>query len=330
MTMEGHVGKQLKSLRIAVLSGGDSAERDISLQSGAAVENALRASGHQVTCVDPSETNLDTLEWNGYDVAFLALHGAFGEDGGVQSILEAVGIPYTGSNPESSRLAFSKSASKERFAQCNVSTPSYVLIHESDNAVRINRQAETIDFPLVVKPDAQGSSLGVTLVETSDELPRALTRGFHFDSFCILERAIIGSEWTVGLLDDDLLPLIHIETDRKFFDYQAKYEDHTTQYHFDFALPTYVVKVIENTARAACDALRISGLVRVDLMLDKLYQPWVLEINTVPGLTDHSLVPKAAARLGIELGELCERALLSCLKQAESCPQNRDIWSIRP
>ena len=328
--MEGHVGEQLKSLRIVVLSGGDSAERDISLQSGAAVEDALSARGHQVTCVDPSETNLETLDWHGYDVAFLALHGSFGEDGGVQSILEAIGIPYTGSNAESSRLAFSKSASKERFAQCNVSTPPYVLINESDDAVHINRQAETIGFPLVVKPDAQGSSLGVTLVETPDELPRALTRGFHFDSFCILERAIIGSEWTVGLLDEDLLPLIHIETDRKFFDYQAKYEDHTTQYHFEFALPTHIVKAIENTARAACDALRTSGLVRVDLMLDTLHQPWVLEINTVPGLTDHSLVPKAAARLGIGLGELCERAIHRCLRQAERRPQNQDKWSIHP
>ncbi|MCH7987565.1 MAG: D-alanine--D-alanine ligase [Planctomycetes bacterium] len=295
--MEGHGGEQLNSLRIAVLSGGDSAERDISLQSGSAVEDALRACGHHVTHVDPSETDLKILDWRDYDVAFLALHGAFGEDGAVQSLLEAVGIPYTGSNAETSRLAFSKSASKERFAHCNVSTPPYVLIHESDDAIRINRQAETIGFPLVVKPDAQGSSLGVTLVDTPDELPRALTRGFHFDSFCILERAIIGSEWTVGLLDEDLLPLIQIETDRKFFDYQAKYEDHSTQYHFEFALPTHVVKAIENTARAACDALRTSGLVRVDLMLDKLHQPWVLEINTIPGLTGHSLVPKAAARL---------------------------------
>ena len=329
MTMEGH-GEQLKLLRIAVLSGGDSAERDISLQSGAAVEEALSTRGHQVTCVDPSETNLDTLDWNDYDVAFLALHGAFGEDGGVQSLLEAIGIPYTGSNSESSRLAFSKSASKERFIQCNVSTPPYVLIHESDDAVRINRQAGRIGFPLVVKPDAQGSSLGVTLVETPDELPHALTRGFHLDSFCILERTVIGSEWTVGLLGEDLLPLIHIESDRKFFDYQAKYEDHSTQYHFDFALPTHVVKAIENTARAACDALRTSGLVRVDLMLDTLHQPWVLEINTIPGLTSHSLVPKAASRLGMELGELCERAILRCLRQAESCPQIRDIWSNRP
>ena len=115
-----------------------------------------------------------------------------------------------------------------------------------------------------------------------------------------------------------------------FFDYQAKYEDSSTQYHFDFALPTDVVKAIENTARAACDALRTSGLVRVDLMLDTLHQPWVLEINTIPGLTGHSLVPKAASRLGIGLGELCERAILICLRQAESCPQNRDRWSIRP
>lgn len=328
--MDWHTESQKELLRIVVLTGGDSAERSISLQSGAAVCEALSNRGHRVISIDPAETDLAGVDWSRFDVAFLALHGTFGEDGEVQAVLESVGIPYTGSNSETSRLAFSKSASKERFALCDVPTLPYVLIHEADDAIRITQLAETIGFPLVVKPDAQGSSLGVSIVASPEELPRALTQGFYYDSFCILEQAVIGSEWTVGLLDEIVLPLIQIETGRTFFDYQAKYEDDDTRYRFEFDLPSNVIKFIENTARNACVALHTTGLVRVDLMLDQFQQPWVLEINTVPGLTDHSLVPKAADRLGMNLGELCESAISNCLNATDRCPQNRGERSIRP
>jgi len=304
-------------LRIALLAGGEYEEREISLQSGAAVNRVLCDRGHAVTTIDPAECQLQHVAWNDFDVAFIALHGRFGEDGEVQSLLQEAGVAFTGSDADTSRLAFSKSASKERFAQCNVPTPSYTLIHESDHHSRIEQQAGQIGYPLVVKPDAQGSSLGVSIVEMQEDLPQALERCFQYDAFGILERAIIGTEWTVGLLDDQPLPLVHIETDRSFFDYKAKYDDDETHYHLSFSLPTNVVKSIENAGRQAGRALGTRGLARVDIRVDELNRPWVLEANTIPGMTDHSLIPKASAKIGIDLGELCERAMLCCLQTSE-------------
>lgn len=308
----GHSG-QRDPLRIAVLSGGTSRERNISLESGDAVAKSLHDRGHIVARIDPALVDLNAVDWSGYDVAFLALHGTFGEDGGVQKILEEAGIPFTGSDSNASRLAFSKSAAKERFSQYGVPTPPYVLIDESDSAIRIQQQAQAIGYPLAVKPNEQGSSLGVTIVRTPEELPQALARCFHFEPYGLLEAAIEGSEWTLGILDGIPLPLIQIETGRGFFDYTAKYEDDNTQYHFEFAVPTSVVKAIENAGRLAYESLGCRGLARVDLRVDERGQPWVLEVNTVPGMTSHSLVPKAASRLGLTLGALCEKSIENCL-----------------
>jgi D-alanine-D-alanine ligase len=302
-------------LTVIVLAGGKSAEREISLESGAAVADALASRGHRVSTIDPADTDITKQDWSETDAVFIALHGTFGEDGQVQQILEEARIPFTGSDSAASRLAFSKSASKERFAQRDVPTPAYVLIHESDDGTRIDRQARKVGYPLIVKPDAQGSSFGVSLVEEPGGLPRALTECFHYNTFGMLESAIAGSEWTVGFLDDLALPLIQIETGRTFFDFAAKYSDETTSYHFEFALPTNIIRSIEQAARDACQALGTRGLARVDLRLDRHNRPWVLEINTIPGLTAHSLVPKAAAQMGIDLGELCERTLVSCLSE---------------
>lgn len=301
------------SLTIAVISGGNSAEREISLRSGAAVSQALAERGHKIVSIDPAQVDLKQYRWSGVDVAFIALHGSFGEDGQVQRILADAEMPFTGSDAQASQLAFSKSASKERFLLHNVPTAPYVLIHESDSAQRIQQQANSLGYPLVVKPDTQGSSLGVSFVFSDEDLPIALTQCFHLDSFGILETAISGTEWTVGMLDDDPMPLIRIETPRPFFDFHAKYEDDATQYNFDFDVTSDVIRRIEATAQNACRALGVSGLSRVDIMLDRFNRPWVLEINTVPGLTDHSLVPKAAARMGMTLGQLCENTIHSCL-----------------
>jgi D-alanine-D-alanine ligase len=305
-----------RKLRVAVLSGGPSAEREISLQSGAAVARALKIAGHAVREIDPAHEDVAGCNWNAFDVAFIALHGKFGEDGQVQQILENALIPYTGSGVPASQLAFSKSASKERFAQQQVPTAPYVLIHESDTAHRIAQQAEQLGFPLVVKPDTQGSSLGVTIVQQVEDLPAALVRCFHYDAFGLLEQAVRGSEWTVGLLDDRALPPIRIETERMFFDYAAKYEDDETRYQFESDVPAEQVDGIVQAARSACAAVGTSGLARVDLILDQSGSPQVLEVNTVPGLTDHSLVPKAAARLGLTMAELCQACLSSALQHA--------------
>ena len=302
-----------KSWRVAVLAGGDSDERTISLQSGAAVQQALTSRGHLALHLDPSIVDLVGVDWSQFDVAFLALHGQFGEDGQVQQILDEAGIPFTGSSAAASRLAFSKSAAKERFLQFGVPTPAYSLLHYTDDANRIRSVTDEIGYPLVVKPDCQGSSLGISIVRSPAELPQAIKLCFQFDSFAVIEAAIIGTEWTVGLLDELVLPLIRIETDREFFDWHAKYEDDSTRYVFDFQLPRAVTDSIEEAARGACRSLGTRGLVRADLRLDETLHPWVLEINTVPGFTSHSLVPKAAARMGIEFGELCERAIRACL-----------------
>jgi D-alanine-D-alanine ligase len=302
-------------LVIAVLFGGNSAEREISLNSGRHVRAALEERGHAVVPVDPAEVDTARYDWTGIDVAFNALHGPFGEDGQVQAILEACGVPYTGSGVEASRLAMSKSAAKERFLQTEVPTPEYVLIHETDTAAEIRAHALRIGFPLVVKPNSQGSSLGVTIVADEDELPAALARSFELDAFSLLERAIPGQEWTAGLIDDELLPLIRIETGREFFDFRAKYEDDDTRYLFDTGADAEVEGRVAAAARAACRALGTSGMARVDVRLDRLMQPWVLEVNTVPGFTDHSLVPKMIARTGRSFGEACERAVRSAMWQ---------------
>jgi D-alanine-D-alanine ligase len=266
--------------------------------------------------IDPAQEDVKKLRWDSFDVAFIALHGKFGEDGQVQQILEDALIPHTGSGVAASRLAFSKSASKERFAQHQVPTVPYVLIHESDTAHRILKQAEHLGYPLVVKPDTQGSSLGVTIVDEAHDLPGALARCFQYDAFGLLEQAVRGSEWTVGLLDDRALPPIHIETDRPFFDYAAKYEDDETRYRFESDVPAVQVDRIVQAAKSACAAVGTSGLARVDVILDQNGGPQVLEVNTVPGLTDHSLVPKAAARLGWTMADLCQACLTSALQHA--------------
>jgi len=309
-------------LNIIVLAGGESAESDISLKSGEAVTRALMSRGHQVTMIDPSLVDLESYDWTHCDAVFIALHGTNGEDGTIQTTLDRLNVPYSSCDAATSKLTFSKSASKERFIQNHVSTPAYVLIHESDNAQRIEQHARTMGYPLVVKPDAQGSSLGVSIVNAPEELPQALARCFHYDSFGILESAIKGSEWTVTLVDDQILPLIQIETPNDFFDYDAKYVEDSTQYLFEFDLPTNVIQSILKTGANACKALGTQGIVRVDLLLDRFQKPWVLEVNTIPGFTDHSLVPKAAVQAGIDFGALCEGVLLKCLTKAADKPHN--------
>ncbi|MEX0701065.1 MAG: D-alanine--D-alanine ligase [Planctomycetales bacterium] len=299
--------------RVAVLAGGDSPEREVSLNSGRAVTRALTVRGHRARQIDPAVTDPAEIDWSLYDAAFLALHGPYGEDGTIQEILERTGVPYTGSDAATSRLAFSKSAAKERFIHHKVPTPPYVLVHSADARDRIRAQAERIGYPLVVKPDAQGSSIGVTIVPSPAALEAAVAECFRFGSFGLIEKAIIGTEWTVGMLDDVLLPACRITSRREFYDYAAKYQDDDTRYEFEFDLPRETVAAIEHAGRDACRALGTRGMARADLRVDEQLRPWVLEVNTIPGLTDHSLVPKAAARIGLSFGDLCERALDSAL-----------------
>jgi D-alanine-D-alanine ligase len=308
------------SLNVAVLLGGISAEREISVQSGTAVADALTQRGHRVTPIDPQDTEPAAVNWKPFDVVFLALHGTFGEDGEMQRILEAACVPFTGSSSTASRLAFSKSAAKERFAQHGVPTPPAVLVHQADSETRIRERLLGMGFPLVVKPDAQGSSLGVTIVRGPDEFSAALMRCFEYCSFGLIEPYVAGPEWTVALIDDEVLPPICIRPQSSFFDFDAKYRDDATGYDFDGGVEPDVRAMIGRIARSACRALGTRGATRVDLILDDRGQPWVLEVNTIPGLTSHSLLPKAAARAGYSFGELCEllcrRAMTAAKRRA--------------
>jgi D-alanine-D-alanine ligase len=302
--MDGIKPIALSPLRIAVLLGGTSAERAVSLNSGEAVSVALESRGHLVTRLDPAEKPLDKFDWSQVDVAFIALHGTFGEDGDAQAIFEAAAIPFTGSDSIASRLAFSKSAAKERFVLQEVATPKYLLIHETDSLAKIQSSAGQLGFPLVAKPDAQGSSIGVTMIDSEADLATGVECCFQHQQFGLLERAIVGPEWTVGVIDDNPLPPICIGTDRVFYDYEAKYNADDTRYEFE--IETTLKLRLQEIAVKACQVLGTRGVARVDIMLDEQQQPWVLEVNTIPGMTDHSLIPKAAQAIGLDMGQLCE------------------------
>ncbi|MGC1276579.1 MAG: D-alanine--D-alanine ligase [Planctomycetaceae bacterium] len=304
-----------RPLNIAVLSGGPSAERDVSLESGREVACALERQGHRVSPIDPGagpfdeDAFLHLADWRRFDVVFLALHGTFGEDGTVQRLFDRQGVTYTGSNAESSRLAFSKSAAKERFAAEGIATPGYVLAHECDPRSRVARHAAALGYPLVIKPDAQGSSLGVSIVEWPDELPAALEKCFTLGPFGLLERYVAGQEWTVGFLGSRALPPMCVSTARRFLDYEAKYRDDSTTVCFETGASPRVVQAVVALASRAVRAVGATGICRVDLRLGCQDVPWVLEVNTLPGFTPHSAVPSAAERAGIAFDDLCEQAI---------------------
>jgi D-alanine-D-alanine ligase len=315
-----------RPFNIAVLAGGRSAEREVSLKSGAAVSAAIRAAGHTVFEIDPAREDVASIDWRrmpvgrsgdgqtaSVDCVFIALHGAFGEDGQVQRILEDRDVPYTGAAAEASALAFSKWAAKQRFLSCGVPTPAAVRISSDDPPGFAFSAASAVGFPVVVKPDKQGSSIGVTIVPSRAQLGPALANCFRFDSGGLLEAAVLGDEWTVAVIDGEALPPIRIGTSRQFYDYTAKYAADDTLYGFeDDANP--LIGSLKELGQAACRAVGCEGIARVDLRLDFEGKPHVLEVNTIPGMTDHSLVPKAAARIGLSMTALCERAIDSALR----------------
>jgi len=294
-------------LKIAVLMGGFSSEREVSLQSGTAIADALESLGHEVRRLDVRDKELSCL--NGYepDVVFIALHGKFGEDGGAQAVLEARGIPYTGSGVVASNLAMNKAASKEVFIMHGIPTPDYVGITSSSPTDVIISLVKRFGLPAVAKPVAEGSSVGVSIVRKEEEIPQALERVFSFGENAIVEKYIPGREITVGILDDEPLPIIELATKREFYDYNAKYHDDDTEYRLDIDIDEATYRHVQDVALGAHRALGCYGMSRVDMRLDPDGNPFVLEVNTIPGFTSHSLLPKAAAAVGIDFPHLCER-----------------------
>lgn len=292
--------------KVAVLLGGKSAERAVSLKSGGMVLNALRSRGVDALAFDPAERGLDALIGERFERAFIALHGRFGEDGTVQGVLEWLGIPYTGSGVLASALAMDKLRTKLLWHAEGLPTPPYaVLTKDSD----LRTVARELGVPLMVKPASEGSSIGMSKVRSAARLDEAYALAVNYDRVVIAEKFIDGTELTAGILGDQVLPLIKIETPRDFYDYEAKYIADDTRYIVPCGLSAARERDMQALCLKAFRALGCRGWGRVDLMLNRQGRAFVLEVNTVPGMTDHSLVPKAARAVGMSYEDLCLRIL---------------------
>ncbi|MSU61159.1 MAG: D-alanine--D-alanine ligase [Pedosphaera sp.] len=287
-------------LRITVMLGGPSAERAVSLVTGAAVARALRSLGHVVWEVDPKEGRFELPA--GTDVVFLALHGTYGEDGTVQEQLEMLGVPYTGCGPESSRVAFDKVATKKRCIAEGVPTPRYLVV--KDPAVPWPKGWEP---PVVVKPVRQGSSVGLQFVDTVGQWPTALNEALKFDSEVVVEERIVGRETTVGILDGVALPVVEVRPKQGGYDYANKYTAGKTEYFCPATFDELTTRRIQAAGMGGFRAVGGRDYARVDVMVRPSGEALVLEVNTLPGMTETSLLPKAAAAAGIDYGQLCQR-----------------------
>jgi len=316
-----HDGK----LRVAVLMGGLSGERQVSLKSGKAVAKGLTEAGHEVISYDVTDPLLPGLREIAPDVAFVALHGAYGEDGTVQLILENMGIPYTGSGPEASRMGMDKLACKRAFVRHAIPTADYFAVGPAQDVEAISAQAKAFGYPLVCKPAASGSSLGVSIIRKPEQLPGALKSAREHGDAVLIERYIHGREFTVGLLEGAALPMIELVVSREFFDYAAKYEDEKTQYVTQVSLlPTLYRKACE-AAEGAYAALGCRHVARVDLIYGHDGNLYVLEVNTIPGFTPRSLLPLAAAQAGVPFVMLCDRIVRAALRDASEQAKRRSL-----
>ena len=292
--------------KVAVLMGGRSAERPVSLKSGTMVLAALKRKGVSAHAFDPKERGLEALIHERFDRVFVILHGRYGEDGTIQGALELLGIPYTGSGVLASALAMDKWRTKLVWQSSGIPTPrSELLTHDSD----MQAVATRLGLPLMVKPANEGSSIGMTKVKTARELPEAYALAANYDRVVIAEAFIDGVELTAGILGDKPLPLIKLETPREFYDYEAKYQADDTRYVIPCGLPPDAERIVQDEALFAFQALGCRGWGRVDVMLDRSGKPYFLEVNTSPGMTDHSLVPMAARHAGLSFEDLCLRIL---------------------
>lgn len=304
-----------RNLTIGVLMGGVSSEREISLRSGAAVAGALERLGYRVLRIDIASETGRELDGLRMDAAFVALHGRFGEDGGIQRILEERGIPYTGSDPDASRAAMDKIESKRLFRMRGVDTPPHWVMMRNDPLPLMERCARALGYPVILKPRAEGSSVGVTIHQDCSTLQEGAAECFLYGSVGLMEKFIRGREFTVGILDGECLPAIELRPRGAFFDFQAKYRDPDTVYVVDPPLGDIEKRRLQKAALGAHDALGCQGMSRVDLIMTHLGSVYVLEVNTIPGLTERSLFPKAARAAGLEFPALCERILQTAFRR---------------
>jgi D-alanine-D-alanine ligase len=292
--------------KVAVLLGGKSAEREVSLKSGGMVLAALRSRGVDAHPFDPKSRDLDALIKERYARVFIALHGRFGEDGTIQGVLEWLGIPYTGSGVLASALAMDKVRTKRLWMAEGLPTPPYAILEKDADLKAV---AKRLGIPLMVKPANEGSSVGMSKVRSAAGLDEAYALAVNYDPVVLAEAFIDGTELTVGILGDRVLPTIKLETPRDFYDYEAKYVANDTRYLIPCGLPEKKEADVQALCLKAFRALGCRGWGRVDLMLDRRGRPFLLEVNTAPGMTDHSLVPMAARAVGISYEDLCVKIL---------------------
>ncbi|MEK6644899.1 MAG: D-alanine--D-alanine ligase [Planctomycetota bacterium] len=300
-----------QKLAVTVLSGGPSGERDVSLDSGKSVARALESLGHKVYIEDINADNLAALARQ-VDCVFIALHGAFGEDGQVQEILERRNLAYTGSSPEACRLAMNKAEAKKTFAKLNIPTPRWDVA----TAKTYREAVAAWTMPVVVKPVSEGSSIHCYIVRDVAQFRPAVEKVIDAYGEALIEEYIPGREITVGILGDKALPPIEIRTKRDYYDYAAKYVDDDTQYDFDISLPEELLDRIVEMSLAAHNGLGCRDFSRLDWRVnDSCLQPFLLEANVIPGLTSHSLVPKAAQRAGLPMPEMCQLIIDMAIKR---------------
>ncbi len=300
--------------RIGVLAGGPSNEREISLKSGRAVYNALIEKGLDAIFLDVRDNIYDIIKNSKVDVAFIALHGRFGEDGTVQKILGDADIPYTGSGVEASALALDKVASKDIFNKCGIPVPRYFVLEEGEH--RIIDDVKALGLPVVVKPQFEGSSIGLSVVREIGSLRPAIDKALEYGGKAIVEEYIDGRELTVGILEDKPLPVIEIVAKNKVYDYSAKYNDPETRYIVPAPIRKDAYEKAQGLGWCSHAAVGCRSFSRVDMMMNKDNDIFVLEVNTIPGMTERSLLPKAAKTQGLDFGRLCIKLLEDALKYA--------------
>lgn len=288
-----------KFRKVGVLMGGPSSEREVSLRSGAAIAGALRTRGYEVVEIDLKTTSVEIPA--GVEAVFVALHGEFGEDGGVQAILRERKIAYTGSGPEASELAFDKVLSKKVFADHGIPTPKHEILGAG--------QRRTMPLPVVVKPVREGSSIGVHIVTDESRWLASYSDALLHGGEVLVESFIEGTELTVGLVGDQVLPVLEIRAPQGFYDYQAKYTKGVTEYLVPAPIPEERARTCQQLALRVFDALGCRDMARVDFRMNSKGELYVLELNSIPGFTETSLLPKAAKAAGIEFPELCDRIL---------------------
>lgn len=307
-----------EDLRVALLAGGASDEREISLASGRGAGNALREAGFSVTELDPAEKkDLQNLIAGNYDVAFLCMHGKMGEDGTLQGFLEMIGLPYIGSGVWSSALAMDKAKSKLFYENAGIQTPVSVTLYSPDD-MSVEDILSTVGESCVVKPATEGSALGVYIVKGADEVKDAIGKAFELDSEVLVETFVKGTELTIAVLGNEqleALPVIQIVPRNEFYDFESKYAPGGSQHLCPAPLNAEATEKVQTMAKAAHRALGCSGISRSDFIMDENGEFWILETNTLPGMTETSLLPDAARAAGIEFPELCTRLIELALEK---------------